>query len=92
MVVEEQQKHLIISNEDDYINSNFDGHNSQKVTSFCIKELSNIKTQLSLSKSENVNSGNPTCLVASENFLAIGTFYGHILIFGKSSCEFGICE
>nr|XP_046916256.1 vacuolar protein sorting-associated protein 8 homolog [Dermatophagoides farinae] len=53
----------------------------QPESSFNVVELTFIKTQLTQSKSDQIDSGNPTAFALSKKFLAIGTFNGHILLF-----------
>ncbi|XP_027196188.2 vacuolar protein sorting 8 [Dermatophagoides pteronyssinus] len=58
-----------------------DNSNVQIESSFNVAELTFIKTQLSQSKSDQIDSGNPTAFALSPKFLAIGTFHGHVLLF-----------
>jgi len=51
-------------------------------TSLNINPINYVKSQILLSKDEKINSGNPVCLTSSQNYLAVGTFCGHILVFG----------
>ncbi len=51
-------------------------------TSLNIRPIGHIRSQITLSKGERVNSGNPSALTSSKSFIVVGTFYGHILVFG----------
>lgn len=59
--------------------------NSSSATSLNISSISYIKSQIFLSKNEKINSGNPSCLTSSKNYIIVGTFNGHILVFGLCS-------
>ena len=83
-IIDEQDVNLLESNQSE-LEFDFLKESESSVlkeTSFNIAELSFIKSQIQLTKDEKINSGNPTCLAVSKNYICIGTFNGHILVLG----------
>lgn len=80
-VIDERDIQLLNQVEDvDISFLNDSSHNA--TTSLNINPIPYIKSQIILSKNEKINSGNPSCLTCSKNYIVIGTFCGHILVFG----------
>ncbi|KAI2804729.1 hypothetical protein RDWZM_008035 [Blomia tropicalis] len=79
-VIDERDIQLLNQVEDvDISFLNDSSHNA--TTSLNINPIPYIKSQIILSKNEKINSGNPSCLTCSKNYIVIGTFCGHILVF-----------
>lgn len=81
-MIDEQELTLFDSACDDPDISFLSDVNYNSATSLNISPINYIKSQISLSKDEKINSGNPVCLTSSKNYLVVGTFCGHILVFG----------
>lgn len=82
-MIDEQELSLLGTLDSDFDLSFLQEVASNSSTSLNISAINHIKSQISLSKNEKVNSGNPSCLTSSKSYIAIGTFYGHILVFGQ---------
>ena len=81
-MIDEQELSLLDTVDDELDLSFIDENNCGTCASLNISPINYIKSQISLSKNENVNSGNPSCITSSKSYIIVGTFYGHILVFG----------
>lgn len=59
-----------------------------KYSQLSIKPLEKVRTQIAIAHDEKINSGSPSSLHVSKNNIVIGTFHGHVLVFGK--CLFAL--